>query len=89
MHPGWVATNLGLDDGMLSRAVRAVSVACARTPERGAETAVWLASSPDVEGVTGKYFLDRREHKSNAASHDRDAQQRLWDASARMVGLEP
>jgi NAD(P)-dependent dehydrogenase (short-subunit alcohol dehydrogenase family) len=89
LHPGWVATRLGLDDGLLSRVVGAVSRACARTPERGAETAVWLAASPEVEGVTGKYFRDCREYESNAVSRDRYAQQRLWEVSARMVGLEP
>jgi retinol dehydrogenase-14 len=88
-HPGWTATRMGLDDGLLSSLVRGVSRLLARTPKRGAETAVWLASSPEMEGITGKYFLDCREHKSNAASHDEEAQRRLWDVSARMVGLEP
>ena len=89
LHPGWVATHLGLDDGPLSRAVGALSRICARTPERGADTAVWLASSPEVKGVTGKYFLDRHEIQSNAASRDREAQRRLWEVSAQMVGLQP
>jgi NAD(P)-dependent dehydrogenase (short-subunit alcohol dehydrogenase family) len=90
LHPGWVATNLGLQkNDLLSRVVGAVSRICARTPERGAETAVWLASSPEVEGLTGKYFQDRRELQSNAASRDLQAQRDLWDTSARMVGLQP
>jgi NAD(P)-dependent dehydrogenase (short-subunit alcohol dehydrogenase family) len=89
LHPGWVATHLGLDDGLLSRVVSAVSNICARTPERGADTAVWLASSPEVRGMTGKYFLDRHEIQSNAASRDHEAQRRLWEMSAQMVGLKP
>jgi NAD(P)-dependent dehydrogenase (short-subunit alcohol dehydrogenase family) len=89
LHPGWVATHLGLDDGLLSRAVSAVSNICARTPERGADTAVWLASSPEVRAITGKYFLDRHEIQSNAASRDHEAQRRLWEMSAQMVGLKP
>ena len=89
LHPGWVATRLGMDDGLLSRAVSVVSRVFARPPERGADTAVWLASSPEAAGVSGKYFVDRHEIQSNAASRDGEAQRRLWEVSARMVGLQP
>jgi NAD(P)-dependent dehydrogenase (short-subunit alcohol dehydrogenase family) len=88
LHPGWVATQLGLDDGLLSRGVGIFSRLCARTPEQGADTAIWLASSAEVEGVTGKYFQDRRELQSNVASRDPENQRRLWEISARLVGLE-
>jgi NAD(P)-dependent dehydrogenase (short-subunit alcohol dehydrogenase family) len=88
-HPGWVATKLGLDGGPLSRVIGAISRVLARSPERGAETSIWLASSPDLEAVTGKYFYNCREQQSNAASRDREAQRRLWEVSARLVGLEP
>ena len=56
------------------------------TPERGAETLVYLASSPDVEGVTGQYFAKKGAIESSPASHDFVAQRRLWqlsDASTR------
>jgi retinol dehydrogenase 14 len=90
LHPGWVATGLGLQKkDLLSRVVGVISRVCARTPRRGADTAVWLASSPEVDGITGRYFVDRREYESNAASRDRESQRRLWDVSARLVGLEP
>ncbi len=89
LHPGWVATRLGLDNGLLSRCVEAVSRVCARTPERGADTSIWLASSPEVESISGKYFYNRRERQTNAASRDREAQRRLWEISAAMVGLQP
>jgi len=78
-----------LDNGLLGRCVEMFSRVCARTPERGAETSVWLASSSEAEGITGKYFFDRRLRETNAASGDREAQRRLWDISARMVGLQP
>lgn len=87
LHPGWVATRLGLDNGLLSRGVGIFSRLCARAPEQGADTAIWLASSFEVEGVTGKYFQDRRELQSNAASRDPEAQRRLWNISAGLVGL--
>jgi NAD(P)-dependent dehydrogenase (short-subunit alcohol dehydrogenase family) len=89
LHPGWVATRLGLDDGLLSGVVGAVSRVFARPPARGAETGIWLASSPEVEGITGKYFVDCRERTTNPASLDRESQRRLWEISAKMVGLQP
>jgi hypothetical protein len=55
------------------------------TPEKGARTSIYLASSPAVEGVTGKYFANRREQKSNAMSHDADAARRLWEVSDELV----
>ncbi len=54
-------------------------------PEQGAGTSVYLASAPEVEGVTGKYFSDAKETKSSAASYDVEAQQRLWALSEQMV----
>jgi len=54
-----------------------------RTAEQGAATAIYLASSPAVEGVSGKYFVDCR-----AASYDENLARRLWDASARLSGIE-
>jgi hypothetical protein len=56
-----------------------------RRPEQGAETSIYLASSPEVEGVTGKYFSDKREIKSSAASYDVNAARRLWELSEQMV----
>jgi hypothetical protein len=56
-----------------------------RTPEKGAETVVWLAASPEVEGVTGKYFYDRREKRSNRESYDPDVARRLWELSEQLT----
>ena len=57
------------------------------TPEEGADTQIWLATSDEVAGVTGKYFVRRRETRSSEASRNQDDARRLWDVSARMVGL--
>ena len=54
---------------------------------QGAATSIYLASSPAVEGVTGKYFADSKEVPSNAASHDKEAAGRLWEISEQMTGL--
>ena len=59
-----------------------------RSPEKGAETAVWLASSPDVEGVTGKFFVRRRAARSSKCSYDKNAAKRLWQMSEIMTGLK-
>jgi hypothetical protein len=57
------------------------------TPEEGARTIVYLASSPQVEGVTGKYFVREREVPSDPISHDEEAARKLWEISERMTGL--
>jgi hypothetical protein len=56
-----------------------------RSPEKGSQTSVYLASSPDVEGVSGRYFADCGEKRSSAVSYDRDAQRRLWEISERIT----
>ena len=58
-----------------------------KTPAQGASTPVYLASSPEVEGVTGRYFVDRKHKTSSRASYDTTAATRLWQASAGLAGL--
>jgi hypothetical protein len=58
-----------------------------KSPERGAETSIYLASSPDAEGVSGRYFANRKAKKSNASSYDSATTGRLWSVSADLVGL--
>jgi hypothetical protein len=55
--------------------------------EEGARTPVYLATSSEVEGVTGKYFYKCREVSSSEASHDEAVARRLWQVSAEMTGL--
>ena len=56
------------------------------TPEEGAKTSIYLATSPEVEGVSGKYFAKCKEKRSNRESYDRDVQRRLWEVSEKLVG---
>ncbi|HLA45886.1 MAG TPA: hypothetical protein VJZ27_20730, partial [Aggregatilineales bacterium] len=56
--------------------------------EEGAETQVYLASSPEIEGVSGKYFEKCREKHSSSVSYNESDQRRLWEISAEMVGLQ-
>ncbi len=78
VHPGWVNTNFAPAAGL--------KMSPPLTPEQGAETQIWLASAPEVEGVTGKYFSKKRETKSSPETHDAQVAKRLWDVSAEMVG---
>ena len=56
------------------------------TPEKGARTSIYLASSPDVEGITGRYFANSKPKASKRASYDTEAGNRLWQVSADLVG---
>lgn len=89
LHPGFVATSLGSGNRIPVKPImwllrltgRAISV------KDGADTPVYLASSPDVEGLNGKFFDLRKEKMSSPQSYNTDDQERLWDASEEMVGL--
>jgi NAD(P)-dependent dehydrogenase (short-subunit alcohol dehydrogenase family) len=62
LHPGWVRTDIVREANFIVRGVvRLAALVAAKTPQAGADTAIWLASSPDVLGVTGKFFVNRRE----------------------------
>ncbi len=84
LHPGVIATRIVRDTPAF---VRVLWSLFARSPAKGAATPVWLATSPAVEGLTGRYFVDCREARSSPESLDREAQARLWAVSARMTGL--
>jgi NAD(P)-dependent dehydrogenase (short-subunit alcohol dehydrogenase family) len=89
LHPGFVATQLGADNfGLLGHALKnLINLVIGISPEEGAETSVFLASSPEVEGVTGKYFVKKKAVPSSETSYDEEAARRLWDVSAEMTGL--
>lgn len=87
-HPGVVATGFGRDGrGLLGVAVR-LAAPFLLTPERGADTVVWLASAPEVASVSGQYFARRRPAPETAEARDPEAAQRLWAVSERLSGLE-
>ena len=89
LHPGFVATGFGHNNGSLMRVgMNVVQKIAAKKPEQGAATSIYLASSPEVEGVTGKYFSDNKETQSSTVSYDVDAQKRLWQLSEQMVSAK-
>jgi retinol dehydrogenase 14 len=59
-----------------------------RTPEQGADTLIYLASSPEVEGMTGKYLADRKVKVASNAVYDETLQKKLWEASEELTGLK-
>ncbi len=88
LHPGFVASKFGHNNGGLVKGVIGLGQRLfAISEEKGALTSLHLASSAEVEGVSGKYFAKSKPIASSAASHDEDAQARLWQISAEMVGL--
>lgn len=86
-HPGTVATGYGRDGdtrGLLAIGLR-LAAPFLLSPERGAETSVYLASSPEVAGVSGAYFVRSRPRQPSAAARDETAARRLWDVSEALV----
>lgn len=88
LHPGFVATRFGdRSGGAISVAIR-LAKNFALTPEQGAETIVYLASSPEVESTTGLYFHKSRPATPSKAAQNDDDAKRLWDISERLSGLD-
>jgi NAD(P)-dependent dehydrogenase (short-subunit alcohol dehydrogenase family) len=87
LSPGLVASNFGTNNRGLFPLMKPLFDRFAVSNERGAQTSIYLACSPDVEGVTGKYFTRCKPRRSSAASYDRTAAAQLWETSARMTGL--
>ncbi len=88
LHPGVVRSNFGKGGGaFMAFMVRLLSPFMI-SPREGAGTSIYLASSPDVEGVSGKYFIKKRPADSSGLSHDEGVRRRLWDVSAELTGLD-
>jgi NAD(P)-dependent dehydrogenase (short-subunit alcohol dehydrogenase family) len=80
LNPGFVNSNFQKAAGLNFRGHL--------TPDEGADTQIWLATSPDVADVTGRYYVRRRETQPSASARDDAAARRLWEVSAGMVGLD-
>ncbi len=89
LHPGLVATNFGVNNGGFYRHVlRPLLNPFSASPEKGVETSIYLASNPEVEGVTGKYFGKKQPIASSKASYDEANWKRLWEVSKELTGLD-
>ncbi|MBU2589998.1 MAG: SDR family oxidoreductase [Nanoarchaeota archaeon] len=90
LDPGFVKTNVGENDknsyvSYIMKIIRLFS----KSPEKGAETIVYLATSKDVENITGKYFCNKKIKKSSKKSYDLKVAKKLWDLSEEMVTSSP
>jgi retinol dehydrogenase 12 len=88
LHPGFVATNFGRSNGGLFNPLFRLFQIGAITPEAGAKTTLYLATSPEVEGVSGKYFDRCKAVSSSPVSHGVQIARKLWDLSLALTGLE-
>jgi retinol dehydrogenase-14 len=86
MHPGMTNTAFSAEDPALGLLV-AIMRPFMRSAERGADTAVFLASSHEAEGVSGRYFMNRKPKESHKSSYEPATAARLWQVSADLVGL--
>ena len=84
LHPGLINTNLGRDRSSTSQGF---AKRFFKTPEVGAETSIFLASSPEVEGITGKYYAKKKEKASSKESYNEEYAKKLWEISEKMTNL--
>ncbi len=94
LHPGWVATGFGGNNGWRGQIWQWAARCFALSEEQGARTVLYLAWSPEVAGVSGRYFAKEREVASSPASYDEAAARRLWQVSLDLTsgvrtGSEP
>ena len=87
LHPGFVRTNFVRDAPRWGRAIFALIARFARSPEKGAETLVYLAASPQVQGASGGYYFDCRLTPPAPAAQDDEVAERLWQLSEKWVGI--
>jgi len=87
LHPGGIASGLWTNNGWLAQFIMQAGKLFLKTPEQGAQTTIYLASSDKVDGVTGKYFANCREKRSNKESYNLEVARRLWEISERMTGV--
>ncbi len=88
LEPGPTATTFGQKDaGPVARTLLRLLSSRFGSPEKGAQTPLYLASSPEVETITGKYFVKSLPRRSSTLSYDESLQRQLWEESAKLVNL--
>jgi len=88
LHPGFVASGFGDNNRGLWRLIFAIAKRVSAIPvERGAETPVYVASSRELDGTSGKYFDKCQQRAPDASAHDDAVAERLWEQSERLIGF--
>ncbi|MEM7331104.1 MAG: SDR family oxidoreductase [Chloroflexota bacterium] len=89
LHPGFVRTNFGRNTmGLLGKIIAPAAMLFGVNDKEGAKTQIYLATSPEVEGVSGQYWVKSKQTESSAHSHDEAAQERLWELSLAFMNRE-
>lgn len=88
LHPGVVSTRFATNNGRMGMLQRRIMDLISITPERGADTAVWLAAADEGCRVSGQYWVKRRRVEPSRAAHDDAAGELLWDESSRLAVLD-
>ncbi|MFX1418186.1 MAG: SDR family oxidoreductase [Promethearchaeota archaeon] len=88
LHPGGVKTNITRDYKGIIKFFTKVIFSFAKSPEEGAETSLYLATSPDVENLSGKYFINKKEATSKDITYDKSIAQRIWDVCADLTNSD-
>ena len=86
VHPGFIATGFARNNGLFYNLGMKLIGLFIRKPEQGAQTSIYLASSPEVEGVSGKYFVDCKPAETNPLANDQALAEKLWQASLELTG---
>lgn len=85
VHPGLVATRVAHNNGWGAKLVMKFVQGFSISPQEGAQTSIYLASWPEIQGVTGKYFFRCQELRADKAAYDRDIASRLWEISEELI----
>ena len=88
VHPGGVNTNFGTNNRGFTTLLFRAFKPFMRSPEQGADTVIYLAASPDVEGMTGKYLTDRKLITASEEAYDESLRRKLWEISEELTGLK-
>ncbi len=87
LHPGFVKTQIGLNNFFL-KLLTPLAKYKGVTPDEGARTSIYLATSPEMEGVTSKYYHKMKERDPNKLAFDKEAQKKLWNLSLKLTNLQ-
>jgi len=86
VHPGHVATDIWKNNfSIFGPTLKYITSLFALTPQQGADTLIFLASSADVAGITGKYFVRRKAVPSSALSYEKHIARQLWEVSESLI----
>ncbi len=88
LHPGYVKTNMIRNFRPFVKYFYHLVGLFMKNPKRGAKTSIYLASTPDIDGSSGKYFKKRKETKSVEISYDATLSKQLWDVSVKLTNVD-